>query len=181
MDFSEAVFSDMSRNLNHMNASCYVNTANSFFFFLFYEHTLLLPSFIMPNGPFPHSSSLQCFDSCFQSKSAASAFTLPVPRQPLLCGTMTSFPQLSCIRHEAIPTCASLGNKGRWAPSPAAVFLPHESIKPCRQVAFAKYPQLYYRSSWTEINWNNLAQTAACFVWSKWSIKMVQLSDLKIT
>lgn len=149
MDFSEAVFSDMSRNLNHKNASCYVNTANSsfFFFFLFYEHTLLLPGCITPNGPFPHSSSLQCFDFCFQSKSAASAITLLVPRQQLLCGTMASVPQLSCIRHEAIPTCGSVGNKRRWAPSPAAVFLPHESIKPCRQVAFAKYPQLYYRSS----------------------------------
>lgn len=148
MDFSEAVFSDMSRNLNHKNASCYVNTANSsFFFFLFYEHTLLLPGCITPNGPFPHSSNLQCFDFCFQSKSAASAITLLVPRQQLLCGTMASVPQLSCIRHKAIPTCGSVGNKRRWAPSPAAVFLPHESIKPCRQVAFAKYPQLYYRSS----------------------------------
>lgn len=37
MDFSEAVFSDMSRNLNHKNASCYVNTANSSFFFFFFS------------------------------------------------------------------------------------------------------------------------------------------------
>lgn len=118
-----------------------------FFSFLFYEHTLLLPIFIMPNGPFPHSSSLQCFDFCFQSKSAVLAITLLVPRQHLLCGTMASVPQLSCIRREAIPTCASVVNKGRWAPSPTAVFPPHESIKPCRQAAFAKYPQLNYRSS----------------------------------
>lgn len=32
MDFFEAVCSEMSRNLNHMNASCYINIANSFFF-----------------------------------------------------------------------------------------------------------------------------------------------------
>lgn len=123
-----------------------------------------------------HSSSLHVFRFFFQSKSVASAITLLVPRQHLLCGTTASVPQWSCIRHEA----TLWGTRG-WAPSPAAVFLPHESIKPPRRVAFAKYPQLYYRSSWTEINWNKFAQTAACFVWSKWSIKIVQLCNLKIT
>lgn len=39
MDFSEAVFSEMSRVLSYMNAGCYVNIINSFFFPFLSAHT----------------------------------------------------------------------------------------------------------------------------------------------
>lgn len=39
MDFSEAVFSEMSRILSYVNAGCYVNVTNPFFFPFLSAHT----------------------------------------------------------------------------------------------------------------------------------------------
>lgn len=83
--FFEVLFSQMSKILNYRNASCYnvANSASFFFFFLFYQHILLLPTFIMPKGPFPLLAASKCLDFCFQLKSVASAIAL-FPRQHLL-------------------------------------------------------------------------------------------------
>lgn len=91
------MFCEMSKILSYGNASCYnvANSASSFLFykFLFFpflcQHMLLLPTFVMPNGPFSTPAASKGFGFCFQSKQWLQAIALLDPRQHLLwwkCG-----------------------------------------------------------------------------------------------
>lgn len=151
MDFSEAVFCEMTKILSYVNAPSCCNVANSAssFFFLLYPHTLLLPTFIMPNGPFSAPAASKCFGFCFQSQLVASAIALLIPTQHLLwwkrgqcsltaASGMKPFPRVCCGGFGGWASALLLGSRPTGLPSRAdRQYLQHA-------VEERHYPQRYY-------------------------------------
>lgn len=151
MDFSEAVFCEMRKILSYVNATSCCNVANSAssFFFLLYPHTLLLPTFIMPNGPFSAPAASKCFGFCFQSQLVASAIALLIPTQHLLwwkrgqCSLTAAsgtkpFPRVCCGGFGGRASALLLGSRPTGLPSRADRQYLQNAVEE------RHYPQRYY-------------------------------------
>lgn len=119
------------------------------FFFLLYPHTLLLPTFIMPNGPFSAPAASKCFGFCFQSQLVASAIALLIPTQHLLwwkrgqCSLTAAsgtkpFPRVCCGGFGGRASALLLGSRPTGLPSRADRQYLQNAVEE------RHYPQRYY-------------------------------------